>query len=88
MPDERGPQREERQHEGERTRPYPEGDREDVDADRIGIWGTSFSGGHVQVIASEDERIAAAVSQGSFGDGLATLAGFGLRDSCNRACSR
>lgn len=49
----------------------------EVDADRIVLWGTSFSGGHVQVIAAEDARVAAAVSQGSFGDGLVTLAGFG-----------
>ncbi len=32
----------------------------------------------MQVIASEDPGIAAAVSQGSFGDGLVTLAGFGI----------
>jgi dienelactone hydrolase len=50
----------------------------EVDAARVAAWGTSFSGGHVQVIASEDHRLAAAVSQGSFGDGLVTLAGFGI----------
>jgi dienelactone hydrolase len=50
----------------------------EVDADRVAVWGTSFSGGHVMVIASEDQRIAAAVSQGSFADGIATLAGFGI----------
>ncbi len=49
----------------------------EVDADRVAIWGTSFSGGHVMVIAAEDDRIAAAVSQGSFGDGAATLGAFG-----------
>jgi len=50
----------------------------EVDAERVALWGTSFSGGHVMVLASEDQRIAAAVSQGSFADGLATLGGFGL----------
>jgi len=49
----------------------------EVDADRIALWGTSFSGGHVMVLAAEDHRVAAAVSQGAFADGLATLAGFG-----------
>ncbi|MEJ7893898.1 MAG: alpha/beta fold hydrolase [Solirubrobacteraceae bacterium] len=49
----------------------------EVDADRIALWGTSFSGGHVMVLAAEDDRVAAAVSQGAFADGLATLAGFG-----------
>ncbi len=50
----------------------------EVDADRVAAWGTSFSGGHVMVIAEEDPRLAAAVSQGPFSDGLATLAGFGV----------
>lgn len=51
--------------------------RPEVDADRVAVWGTSFSGGHVQVIAAEDRRVAAAVSQGAFGDGLATLLALG-----------
>lgn len=44
-----------------------------VDPDRIGLFGTSFSGGHVIVIAAEDPRIAAVVSQCPFTDGLASL---------------
>ncbi|KAF1984280.1 alpha/beta-hydrolase [Aulographum hederae CBS 113979] len=32
-----------------------------VDKEKLGIWGTSFAGGHTIVIASEDERIKAAV---------------------------
>ncbi len=44
-----------------------------VDADRIVAWGSSFAGGHVMVIAAEDERLAAAISQNPFVDGLATL---------------
>src|SRR4051812_44690070 len=44
-----------------------------VDPDRVAVWGTSFSGGHVAVIAAEDARVAAAVSQGPFFDGLAAL---------------
>ncbi len=45
----------------------------DVDPDRVAAWGTSFSGGHVTVIAAEDRRLAAAISQGPFMDGIATL---------------
>lgn len=34
----------------------------EVDADRIGVWGTSFSGGHVLVVAAEDRRVKAVVA--------------------------
>ena len=34
-----------------------------VDPDRIALWGTSFSGGHVIAVAADDPRIAAVVSQ-------------------------
>ena len=34
-----------------------------MDAERIGIWGTSYSGGHVIYLGARDERIAAIVSQ-------------------------
>jgi pimeloyl-ACP methyl ester carboxylesterase len=43
-----------------------------VDAERLALWGTSFSGGHVIVTAAQDQRIAAIVSQVPFTDGLAT----------------
>jgi fermentation-respiration switch protein FrsA (DUF1100 family) len=36
---------------------------EGPDPERIGIWGTSFSGGHVLVVAALDRRVKAAVSQ-------------------------
>lgn len=42
-----------------------------VDADRIGLWGTSFSGGHVIVTAADDPRVAAVSAQGPMMDGLA-----------------
>jgi uncharacterized protein len=35
----------------------------EVDAARIGIWGSSYSGGHVLVVAAIDRRVRAAVSQ-------------------------
>jgi uncharacterized protein len=34
-----------------------------VDADRIGIWGTSYSGGHVLGVAAADRRVKCVVSQ-------------------------
>jgi fermentation-respiration switch protein FrsA (DUF1100 family) len=37
--------------------------RPDVDADRIGIWGTSYSGGHVLGVAADDRRVRCVVSQ-------------------------
>ena len=45
--------------------------RPEVDAERIALWGSSFSGGHVQVLAAEDRRIAACVAQVPFADGIA-----------------
>lgn len=48
-----------------------------VDAERIVAWGSSFSGGHVAVIAAEDDRLAAAISQNPFVDGLAALRALG-----------
>ncbi|HEX5587501.1 MAG TPA: alpha/beta hydrolase [Acidimicrobiia bacterium] len=39
------------------------GAREEVDTDRIGIWGTSYSGGHVIVVGAEDDRVRCVVSQ-------------------------
>jgi len=45
-----------------------------IDARRIALWGTSFSGGHVLSVAAEDTRIAAAIIQNPFVDGRATAA--------------
>jgi fermentation-respiration switch protein FrsA (DUF1100 family) len=35
----------------------------EIDADRLGTWGTSFSGAHVIQIAAQDSRVKAVVSQ-------------------------
>jgi fermentation-respiration switch protein FrsA (DUF1100 family) len=35
----------------------------EIDSDRLGVWGTSFSGGHVIHIAAHDPRVKAVVSQ-------------------------
>jgi uncharacterized protein len=47
----------------------------EVDATRIGVWGTSYAGGHVIVLGATDRRIRAVVSQ------VPTISGFeqGLR---------
>lgn len=47
-----------------------------VDPERIALWGTSFSGGHVASIAAQDSRIAAFSAQGPMMDGRAAV--FGL----------
>ncbi|MGX9675089.1 alpha/beta hydrolase [Mycobacterium sp. HM-7] len=43
-----------------------------VDPDRVVVWGTSFGGGHVIVTAAQDKRLAAAIAQCPFTDGLAS----------------
>jgi uncharacterized protein len=37
--------------------------RSEVDAERIGVWGSSYSGGHVLVLGAIDRRIKCVVSQ-------------------------
>jgi dienelactone hydrolase len=44
-----------------------------IDPDRIALWGSSFSGGHVIAVAARDPRIAAVVAQVPFTDGLVNL---------------
>jgi dienelactone hydrolase len=44
-----------------------------VDPDRIVLWGTSFSGGHVLEVAANDPRIAAVIAQVPFTDSLTVL---------------
>ncbi|MDW5598344.1 alpha/beta hydrolase [Conexibacter stalactiti] len=41
-----------------------------VDPERIAAWGTSFSGGHVVTTAARDHRLAAAIAQAPFADGV------------------
>lgn len=45
-----------------------------IDPDRIVLWGTSYSGGHVLAVAARDRGVAAVVSLTPAVDGLATLA--------------
>ncbi|MDN4517464.1 alpha/beta hydrolase [Mycolicibacterium austroafricanum] len=42
-----------------------------VDPDRIALWGTSYSGGHVIAVATQDRRIAGVVAMTPATDGLA-----------------
>lgn len=53
---------------------------EGIRSDRIALWGTSFSGGHVLAVAAQAGEVAAVVSQVPFVDGLAVTrkAGFGF----------
>jgi uncharacterized protein len=44
-----------------------------IDASRIALWGTSFSGGHVIVIAARHPELSAVIAQVPFADGLALL---------------
>jgi fermentation-respiration switch protein FrsA (DUF1100 family) len=51
-----------------------------VDRERVALFGSSFSGGHVLQAAADDGAIAAVVSQCPFTDGLASLPKLGLRN--------
>ncbi len=44
-----------------------------VDPERIVLWGTSWSGGHIVYVAADDPRIAAVISQNGDFDGVRTL---------------
>jgi uncharacterized protein len=52
---------------------------EEVDPERLALWGSSFSGGHVIAVAAEDNRLRAVVSQVPFTDGLSALRAAGLQ---------
>jgi cephalosporin-C deacetylase-like acetyl esterase len=49
------------------------GGRTDVDADRIGIFGSSYSAPHVLAVAGADQRVKAAVSQVPLISGFANV---------------
>lgn len=46
----------------------------EVDPDRVGVWGSSYSGGHVLVLGAIDRRIRAVVSQVPLASGSANIA--------------
>ena len=45
----------------------------EVDAGHIGVWGSSYSGGHVLVVSALDRRVKAVVSQGALVHGYHNL---------------
>jgi uncharacterized protein len=47
--------------------------RDDVDSDRIGFWGSSYSGGHAIAIAALEKRVKCVVSQVPLVNGMATM---------------
>lgn len=51
----------------------------EVDGSRLGLWGSSYSGGHVIVTASRDEGVAAISAQVPFVDGFSSAAYTGTR---------
>jgi len=70
-----------------------------ADPERIALFGSSFSGGHVVAVAAQDPRIAAVVAQCPFEDGIATalklmslnlvkLTGAGIRDQAGALIGR
>lgn len=52
---------------------------EAVDGNRIGLWGSSFSGGHVIVTAARDPDISAISIQVPFVDSISTISKLGLK---------
>jgi fermentation-respiration switch protein FrsA (DUF1100 family) len=54
---------------------------EGVDSERMALWGSSFSGGHVIAVAGGGERVAAVVSQVPFTDGMSALRVASLRQT-------
>ena len=53
---------------------------EEVDGERVALWGTSFSGGHVVRSAVEDVGVAAVVSQAPYTTGVSALLAAGPRE--------
>ncbi len=46
---------------------------EGIDPDRIALWGSSFSGGHVLTVAAADPRIAAVIAQAPYTDSIPAI---------------
>jgi pimeloyl-ACP methyl ester carboxylesterase len=58
---------------------------EEIDPERVIVWGTSFAGGHVIVTAADDPRIAAAIAQCPFTDGPASVLAINPKSSVKLA---
>lgn len=55
--------------------------RDEVDAERVGIFGSSYSGAHVLVVAATDQRVKCVVSQVPLINGFANIARLNTADS-------
>lgn len=55
--------------------------RDDVDAARLGLWGTSFGGGHAITVAAADAGVKAVVSQIPYIDGRSAIGKAGWKIS-------
>jgi dienelactone hydrolase len=53
----------------------------DIDARKIGLWGSSFGGGHVVAVAAKDPNIRAVVAQVPYADPFSSLGGLGLKNT-------
>lgn len=51
----------------------------DINTEKIALWGTSFSGGHVLVAAAKNPQISAVVAQVPFVDGFSTALRFDFK---------
>ena len=60
----------------------------DIDAARVGLWGTSFSGGHALVVAALDRRVKCVVSQVPLVAGFDTLKSWVGEDNLPRMIAR
>jgi cephalosporin-C deacetylase-like acetyl esterase len=47
--------------------------RDDIDSDRLGVWGISYSGGHAILLAALDDRVKCAVGNVPVIDGYGTM---------------
>lgn len=52
-----------------------------IDPDRVVVWGTSFGGGHSIITAARDKRVAAAIAQCPFTNGIASATAIPPRSS-------
>lgn len=51
--------------------------RDDLDGERVAVWGSSFGGGHAITVASRHPELRAAVAQCPFTDGHASISALG-----------
>ena len=61
---------------------------DEVDATRIGVWGSSYSGGHVLVVGAIDRRVKAVVAQVPLVSGSANVRRARARRTSGRATGR